>query len=166
MLDIQYRTKASHGCWLLLGLTSVGLLVLAVPGCGNTGVSNSGRAKKLAAGDDVPRVQTVTVQQQDLARKIELPGTVKGFETADLYAKVEEFLEAHSTPYRSGYAVNLALEELVVNVMRYAYMDFDENLTDIDLSIIDEQIILVSEDYGSLFGLREVPSRNPHLVVA
>jgi RND family efflux transporter MFP subunit len=38
------------------------------------------------------RVQTVTVQPQDLARKIELPGTVEGNETADLYAKVGGFL--------------------------------------------------------------------------
>ncbi len=76
----------------------------------------------------------------------ELPG---------LYAKAAEFLEAHSTPYRSGYTVNLALEELVVNVIRYAYMDFDEHLIDISLSIVDEHIVLLIEDDGRPFDPRE-----------
>ena len=72
-------------------------------------------------------------------------------ELTELYAKVSEFLEAHATPYRSGYTVNLALEELVVNVIRYAYMDLDEHLIDIDLSIVDQQLVLVIEDDGRPF---------------
>ena len=72
-------------------------------------------------------------------------------ELKDLYAKVGEFLDSHSTPYRSGYTVNLALEELVVNVIRYAFMDLDEHLIDIDLSIVDQQLILVIEDDGRPF---------------
>ena len=72
-------------------------------------------------------------------------------ELKDLYAKVGEFLELHSTPYRSGYTVNLALEELVVNVIRYAYMDLDEHLINIDLSIVEQQLVLVIEDDGRPF---------------
>lgn len=72
-------------------------------------------------------------------------------ELTELYAKVSEFLAAHSTPYRSGYTVNLALEELVVNVIRYAYMDLDEHLIEIDLSIVDQQLVLVIEDDGRPF---------------
>ncbi len=72
-------------------------------------------------------------------------------ELTELYAKVSEFLEAHATPYRSGYTVNLALEELVVNVIRYAYMDLDEHLIEIDLSIVDQQLVLVIEDDGRPF---------------
>jgi RND family efflux transporter MFP subunit len=70
----------------------MGLLGLAVAGCGNLHATNPGPSKKTAADDDVPRVQTVTVQRQDIARSIELPGTVEGFETADLYAKVGGYL--------------------------------------------------------------------------
>lgn len=84
-------------------------------------------------------------------------------ELKDLYVKAEAFLEAHATPYRSGYTVNLALEELVVNVIRYAYMDFDEHLIDIDLSIVDQQLILVIEDDGRPFDPREGQTLNPHL---
>ena len=72
-------------------------------------------------------------------------------ELKDLYAKVGEFLDSYSTPYRSGYTVNLALEELVVNVIRYAFMDLDEHLIDISLSIVDQQLILVIEDDGRPF---------------
>ncbi|HUP77304.1 MAG TPA: ATP-binding protein, partial [Pirellula sp.] len=72
-------------------------------------------------------------------------------ELKDLYAKVGEFLDSYSTPYRSGYTVNLALEELVVNVIRYAFMDLDEHLIDISLSIVDQQLILVLEDDGRPF---------------
>ena len=72
-------------------------------------------------------------------------------ELRELYAKISEFLEAHSTPYRSGYTVNLALEELVVNIIRYAYMDLDEHHIDIDLNIVDQQLVLVIEDDGRPF---------------
>ena len=72
-------------------------------------------------------------------------------ELKDLYAKVGVFLDSYSTPYRSGYTVNLALEELVVNVIRYAFMDLDEHLIDISLSIVDQQLILVIEDDGRPF---------------
>ena len=72
-------------------------------------------------------------------------------ELRELYAKISEFLESHSTPYRSGYTVNLALEELVVNIIRYAYMDLDEHHIDIDLNIVDQQLVLVIEDDGRPF---------------
>lgn len=72
-------------------------------------------------------------------------------ELRELYSKVIEFLEAHSTPHRSSYTVNLAIEELVVNIIRYAYMDLDEHHIDIDLSIVDQQLVLVIEDDGRPF---------------
>ncbi len=86
-------------------------------------------------------------------------------ELTDLYAKVDNFLAAHSTPQRSRYIVNLALEELVVNVIRYAYPDFDEHLIDIGLSFVDEQFILVIEDDGTPFDPLAAlsPSLNPEL---
>ena len=120
------------------------------------------RAVDAPEAEDSPQPKTAEAGAK-MATEVKLVVKNELSELSDLYAKVEEFLEAHSTPYRSGYAVNLALEELVVNVIRYAYMDFDEHLIDIDLSIIDEQIILVIEDDGRPFDPREAPSLNPHL---
>ena len=93
MSEVQNKIKPNHRWVLLLGIPAAGLLALAAAGCGNVNTNNPGAANKSVAGDDVPRVQTVTVQQQDLARKIELPGTVQGFESADLYAKVGGYLQ-------------------------------------------------------------------------
>ena len=70
------------------------LAAVALAGCNRTGAVNSaGGSAKSKASERAPRVQTVSVKPQNLSRKIELPGTVEGFETADLYAKVGGFLE-------------------------------------------------------------------------
>ena len=82
-------------------------------------------------------------------------------ELEGLYANVNQFLARHKTPYRSGYAVNLAIEELVVNVIRYAYVDDDEHAIDIGLGIINEQIILEIRDTGRPFDPREAPPHDP-----
>lgn len=86
-------------------------------------------------------------------------------ELTDLYAKVDNFVAGHSAPDRSAYGVKLALEELVVNVIRYAYVDLDEHVIDIDLSIADQQFILVIEDDGRPFDPREAlsPALSPRL---
>lgn len=74
-----------------------------------------------------------------------------------LYAAVNQFLAGHKVPYRSGYAVNLAIEELVVNVIRYAYVDDDPHDIEIGVGIINEQIILEIRDSGRPFDPREAP---------
>ncbi len=79
-------------------------------------------------------------------------------ELEGLYSTMNQFLARHKVPYRSGYAVNLAVEELVVNVIRYAYVDDDEHPIDIGLGVIEEQIILEIRDSGRPFDPREAPS--------
>ncbi|MBC8352042.1 MAG: anti-sigma factor antagonist [Planctomycetes bacterium] len=119
---------------------------------------------------DVPKVdappQPETVEAApNAAAELKLSIKNETSELTDLYAQVENFLEAHSTSQRSRYVVNLALEELVVNVIRYAYVDFDEHRIDIDLGIVNEQFILVIEDDGTPFDPLEAlsPSLNPEL---
>ena len=82
-------------------------------------------------------------------------------ELEGLYAKVNQFLIGHKTPYRSGYAMNLAVEELVVNVIRYAYVEDDPQPIDIGVGIIDEQLILEIRDSGRPFDPREAPPHDP-----
>ena len=45
-----------------------------------------------------------------------------------------QFLDAHDIPERAAYAVNLAVDELVVNVMRYAYVDDETHTIDLKLA--------------------------------
>jgi serine/threonine-protein kinase RsbW/sigma-B regulation protein RsbU (phosphoserine phosphatase) len=82
-------------------------------------------------------------------------------ELTALYAKANELLVRHRVPYRSGYAMNLAIEELVVNVIRYAWVDDDEHNIDIGLGIVGEQIILEIRDSGRPFDPREAPPHDP-----
>ena len=114
-----------------------------------------------------PRPKTVAAVPQPVTAAAELKLTIKNdsSELTDLYANVENFLAARSAPERAAYVVNLALEELVVNVIRYAYVDFDEHLIDIGLSIVDQQFVLVIEDDGTPFDPLEAlsPSLNPQL---
>jgi RND family efflux transporter MFP subunit len=69
------------------------LVVASAVGCGQAdGVGANAGNTTASVSDNAPRVQTVTVKPKDLDRRIELPGTVEGYETADLYAKVGGFL--------------------------------------------------------------------------
>ena len=81
-------------------------------------------------------------------------------ELEGLYASVNQFLERHKTPYRSGYAVNLAIEELAVNVIRYAYVDDEEHAIEFGIGIVNEQIIIEIRDSGRPFDPREAPSHD------
>ncbi len=74
-------------------LIALGLSALAA-GCGQaTSADPLARDEAATAGENVPRIATVRVEQEDIAQTIEMPGTVEGYETADLYAKVGGYLE-------------------------------------------------------------------------
>jgi anti-sigma regulatory factor (Ser/Thr protein kinase) len=76
--------------------------------------------------------------------------------------RLAEFLETHGVTGRAAYAVNLAIDELVVNVMHYAYVDDEIHMIDIGLVIDAEQIILRIEDDGRPFDPRCGPSLDLH----
>lgn len=83
--DTRYQVAAWGGV--------AALIAASVAGCGQIGgVGAAATNSKPAASENTPRVQTVSVEPNDLSREIELPGTVEGYETADLYAKVGGFL--------------------------------------------------------------------------
>jgi len=73
-----------------------GLLVLAtLAGCTRPAAS-AGDNQPADQGNSNPaarRVETVLVEQRELVRTVEMPGTVEGFESADLYAKVGGYLQ-------------------------------------------------------------------------
>ena len=73
--------------------TLIGLAVGAVTFLAGCGAGNSPGTSP-QANQGAPNVQTAHVAKQDLARVIELPGTVEGYETAALYAKVGGYLES------------------------------------------------------------------------
>ncbi len=94
----------------------------------------------------------------------ELKLTVKNelSELGELNAALAEFLDAHGVPYRAAYAVNLAIDELVVNVMRYAYVDDDTHFIEIELAVECDQVILRIVDDGRPFDPRGGPALDLH----
>ena len=83
-------------------------------------------------------------------------------ELESLNATLAQFLDAHSVPHRAAYAVNLAIDELVVNAIRYAYVDDDTHFIDIELVIEGERVILRIVDDGRPFDPRGGPSLDLH----
>lgn len=87
---------ATH--WRPLAATAMAALVGGAVTVSVSGCSQASRAETqsppadASVGEKVPRVQTVTVTRQDIMRSVEMPGTVEGFETAALYAKVGGYL--------------------------------------------------------------------------
>lgn len=87
---MRFRTPfrpAWARCRRLFCLSLCGAL-LAVCGCGGGGL-------QVGASTPAPprTVPVIIVDKQDLVQTIEMPGTVEGFETADLYAKVGGYLD-------------------------------------------------------------------------
>ena len=115
--------------------------------------------------EDEPRLQrSEPVSAAPSIREGELKLAIKNelSELAGLNATLGQFLDAHGVPHRAAYAVNLAIDELVVNVMRYAYVDDDTHVIDIELTIEALQVILRITDDGRPFDPRRGPTLDLH----
>jgi anti-anti-sigma factor len=96
------------------------------------------------------------------------PGVVEGElklavtnEMAELKAvsaALTSFLGSHHVPHRAAYAVQLAVDELIANVIHYAYVDDDEHVIDLCLTIQGDQAILKIVDDGRPFDPRTGPA--------
>lgn len=87
--------KVAMTASLSIALAS-GPVLLMLSGCGPTNAQStpSGSASgQKASGGGTTRIETATVQRRDLAKTVEMPGTVEGIEMADLYAKVGGYLD-------------------------------------------------------------------------
>jgi anti-anti-sigma factor len=92
--------------------------------------------------------------------RMAIKNQLSGLETVT--QQLHEFLDAHSVPSKAAYTVDLAIEELVVNVINYAFVDDDEHLIDVELAVRGDELILQIEDDGRPFDPREGPELNPH----
>lgn len=83
-------------------------------------------------------------------------------ELKGLNAELGPFLETHHVPYRAAYAIDLAIDELVSNVIRYAYVDDETHLIDLEIVIEGGQVILRIVDDGRPFDPRTGPALDLH----
>ena len=112
-----------------------------------------------AAEQFVPR-QDVPVSPAAAPREGAVKVVIKNesSELAPLNATLGQFLRDHSVPSRASYAVNLAIDELVVNVMRYAYADANTHFIEVELAVESDHVILRIVDDGRPFDPRKGPA--------
>jgi serine/threonine-protein kinase RsbW len=83
-------------------------------------------------------------------------------ELKGLHLASTEFLETHRVGSRAAYAVSLAIDELITNVIQYAYVDDASHVIDLRLAIEGEQAILQVIDDGRPFDPRTGPALDVH----
>ena len=111
-------------------------------------------ADKSASAQSESELEVSSVLEGEL--KLEIKNEVA--ELKIVMVTLAQFFEAHRVPHRAAYAANLAVDELVVNVIRYAYVDDNAHTIELDLAIRGEQIILRIVDDGRPFDPRTGPA--------
>lgn len=92
-------------------------------------------------------------------RSITLKSRVEDLELLD--ESIDEIAEEGAWEDRLANQIRLVLEELIVNVINYAYDDQDDSLHDIEVDITsdDEQVVMELADDGKAFDpSKEAPS--------
>ncbi|MDP7276116.1 MAG: anti-sigma factor antagonist [Planctomycetaceae bacterium] len=113
--------------------------------------------REVSAGYSRPQETSVSTADPatENTLKLAIKNEISEFKT--LNASLAQFLAAHTVPSRAAYAVDLAVEELVMNVIRYAFLDDDTHSIEIELAIEGDQIVLRIVDDGRPFDPRENP---------
>jgi serine/threonine-protein kinase RsbW len=131
-------------------------------GAANRSASN--RLSPAATADRVGRERATSGLSVPPVRAGEITLAIENklAELKGLQAKVAEFLADHGVTGRAAYAVDLAIDELVVNVMRYAYVDDDTHVIELQLAIDGKQVMLRIVDDGRPFDPRRGPALDFH----
>ena len=69
---------------------------------------------------------------------------------------IDEFCTSNKLPPDTGFALNLSLEEVVTNIIKYAYDDYDVHIIIVRLYINRGQVHIEVEDDGKPFNPLEV----------
>ena len=76
--------------------------------------------------------------------------------------EVAGFLEAHALSPRVTYAVDLVLEELITNIIKYAYDDDKTHEIRVRVALEAEYVVVQIEDDGRPFNPLEAPAADVH----
>jgi serine/threonine-protein kinase RsbW len=78
-----------------------------------------------------------------------------------LMGRANRFFEDHGLPTRLVYAANLALEEILTNVLKYAYPDEAEHEISVKIELSSQELVILFSDDGSEFNPVTCPE--PHV---
>jgi anti-sigma regulatory factor (Ser/Thr protein kinase) len=81
-------------------------------------------------------------------------------ELAGLCHKVHNFLEDKQIPAAPVYKIDLALEEMLTNVIKYSYDDENRHEIEVSLQLDNERILLEMRDDGHEFDPLATPDAN------
>jgi anti-sigma regulatory factor (Ser/Thr protein kinase) len=72
-------------------------------------------------------------------------------ELATIRGPVEEFLSHHSVSPSASYSVDLAIQEILTNIIKYAYPEGGHHEIKVSLAIEGAQVVVEFEDDGIAF---------------
>jgi len=75
---------------------------------------------------------------------------------------IDEFCASNQLPPDKGFALNLSLEEVLTNIINYAYDDNDEHIILVRLNLHQDQVYIEVEDDGKPFNPLEVKPPDIH----
>ena len=78
-------------------------------------------------------------------------------ELTHLLQVVNVFLEPRALPSKLVYAVNLILEEILMNIIKYGYDDGESNEIEVQIEVEQEEVALTVIDDGREFNPLTVP---------
>jgi len=94
-----------------------------------------------------------------------LSQTIENILTAlpSLMTTVNRFLDQHTVPREAIFRINLAIEEIVTNIIKYGYDDKHPHAITVDLALFPETIRLQLKDYGHPFDPLQAPEPDIHV---
>lgn len=76
---------------------------------------------------------------------------------------VNHFLDQHAVPREAIFRVNLAIEEIVTNIIKYGYDDTDPHAITVNLTLFPDTIRLQLKDDGHPFDPLQTPEPDIHV---
>lgn len=86
-----------------------------------------------------------------MSQKISIQIENKPQELRKVQREVEGFYSFHNLSGRVVHAINLAIDEVITNIIHYAYSDDDTHIINIQLLMSDNALTLTIEDDGIPF---------------
>ena len=80
-----------------------------------------------------------------------------------LMTKVNRFLDQHTVPHEAIFRVNLAIEEIVTNIIKYGYDDAGHHTITVNLALFPDTIRLQLKDDGHPFDPLQTPAPDIHV---
>ncbi|MFH1476336.1 MAG: ATP-binding protein [Verrucomicrobiota bacterium] len=80
-----------------------------------------------------------------------------------LTTAVNHFLDRHTVPHEAIFRVNLAIEEIITNIIKYGYADTGPHMIAVNLALFPETISLQFKDDGHPFDPLRTPEPDTHI---